>query len=212
LEDFLTVLKLHQRGLETLDCPKDLFPKVVVTDRTYCLLEDVVSKLVIDEFLNDETNSTLQILPVVEAKLLHDLVVVLRESALEYLLNVGFCLQIQTCVKALLNDVAGKLELTKSDEVFGNLAKDHSVLALIVELEDVLDKVVAVGIFDEVGHMDDNVICKFQLLLERAFFETSLHHTATMLVFADFNTVVHAGVEDKLSILGRRLSSLIGLI
>jgi len=53
-------------------------------------LQDVVSELVVDEGLNDEMNSSLQILRFlsVKAKLLNDLLVILRESSFENLINM----------------------------------------------------------------------------------------------------------------------------
>lgn len=44
-------------------------------------------------------------------------------------------------------------------------------------------------------------ISETKLLLECAFFKTSLHHAAAMFVFAYFDTVVDASIEDELSVL-----------
>ena len=72
---------------------------------------------------------------------------------------------------------------------------------MIVKFEYILHQVVAIRIFNECLHVHDDKVGKIQLLILRALLKTSLHYTASVLVLSNLNTVVHASIEDELSVL-----------
>ena len=95
------------------------------------------------------------------------MLVVLGEVTLEDLVDVSFRGVPGGGVLGLeadLDDIAGELELSESDEVSGDLLDDEPILLLILELEDVMDQIVAVGVLDEVLDVVDDVVGEFQLL------------------------------------------------
>jgi hypothetical protein len=55
--------------------------------------------------------------------------------------------------------------------------------------------------------MLDDEVCKRQLLRLSALLKASLHDAAAVLVHADFDTVLHASIKDKLSVLAGQLAS-----
>ena len=70
-----------------------------------------------------------------------------------------------------------------------------------------MNEVIAIGVFNQVFHMLDDEVCKLQLLRLSALLEASLHDTAAVLVHADFDTVLHASIKDKLGVLAGHLAS-----
>ena len=60
--------------------------------------------------------------------------------------------------------------------------------------------------------MHDDEVCQLKLLNLGSFLQTSLHHTAAVLVPPDLNTVVHAGVEDELGVLTVDLTALLVVV
>jgi hypothetical protein len=89
-KDLLAVFYLHERWRQRLNHHQNLFSQRFVADHNEGLLKYVISKLVVDQALHDEMNSGFQILRFlgVKPKLLYDLLVILRESAFEYLIDV----------------------------------------------------------------------------------------------------------------------------
>lgn len=81
---------LHKRWRQRFNHHQNLFSQRLVADHNKRLLEDVITKLVVDQTLHDEMHSSLQVLGFlgVKPKLLHDLLVVLWESTFEYLVDV----------------------------------------------------------------------------------------------------------------------------
>ena len=55
--------------------------------------------------------------------------------------------------------------------------------------------------------MLNDVVGELELLWLRALLQASLHYAAAVLVHADFNTVLHASIKDKLSVLASHLAS-----
>jgi len=53
------MLDLHERWLKRLDGVQDLLTKVIVAYNKQCFLKDVITKLIIDQFLNNEIHSSL---------------------------------------------------------------------------------------------------------------------------------------------------------
>jgi hypothetical protein len=97
--------------------------------------------------------------------------------------------------------------LTQSDEILGNFLENAFVSLLIFKLKDILYKVIPIGVFYQVFHMFNDEIGKLQLLRLGALLKASLHHTAAVLVHANFDTVLHTSVKDKLSVLAGHLAS-----
>ena len=90
--------------------------------------------------------------------------------------------------------------MTQSDEIFGDLSEDSLVSMGILKLENVLNQVVSIWVFNEVWHVLNDVVCELQLLSLSTFFEASLHNTATVFVGADVYTLHHTRIEDELSV------------
>jgi hypothetical protein len=67
-------------------------------------------------------------------------------------------------LEALLDDVRGELELAEADEVGGDHAKDLIVAARIVQLQHVLDQVVAERVLYQAVQVVDDHVGKGQLL------------------------------------------------
>jgi len=156
LDDFLAVLDLHQRGLHALNCHQEFFFEKLVAHRPEGSLQDVVAELVVDQFLDNKGSSGFGVLAF-GAKFLQNLAVVLLEGAFENLFEVA-ALSALAGFDALFDDIAGELELAEPDEVLGDLADDSFVFVLVVELEHVLDEIVAVGVFNELDLVFNNEV------------------------------------------------------
>jgi len=77
--------------------------------------------------------------------------VVILERTLENLIDVwlgAVAAALQFGVKTFLNDVARKFKLTESDEILCNLLKDLLILLSVFKLNDVLNEIVAIRIFN----------------------------------------------------------------
>lgn len=88
--DFLTVFYLHKRRLQRLNCKQDIATELFASNHLYGFLEDVVTKLVVDQLLHDEADAGLQALGplTLVAKLIDDLGIVFLESSSEYLVDI----------------------------------------------------------------------------------------------------------------------------
>ena len=87
----------------------------------------------------------------IETKLLNDLNIVLWECSFEDLVDMLlFCTSsiLDFGVETFFNYIARKLQLGKSDKIFSDLHKDLLILVLILKLQNVLDKVIAIWVFD----------------------------------------------------------------
>jgi hypothetical protein len=166
------MLELHQWWGKTFYGKENFFAQKVITDYQESFLENIVAKLVIDELLDNKVYSGLQVLRLLssESKLLNKLLIIARKGTLEDLVNMCFSLIWLLGIKALFDDITGKLELTQSDEVFGDLSEDSLVSMGILKLENVLNQVVTIWIFNEVWHVFNDVVCKLQLLSLSTFF------------------------------------------
>lgn len=134
-----------------------------------------------------------------EAKLIDEVLIVPKVGALEDLVDLEGGL---SRLKALLNDIGRVLELAESDKVARDEVEDLVVSNVILELEHVLDQVIAVRVLDQHVDASDDHIGQGQLLREQAFLKAALHHTAAVLVRPDLVAVGHAGCEDELSVGG----------
>ena len=217
--DLLAVLELHERGLQRLDGHQDLFPELVATHDFQGALQDVVAELIVDKLLHDEVNSLLEVLRLLclVAKFFDDFVVVIWEGSLEDLVDVGLGLDsvlkvAHLRVQALLDNVAGELELAQSDEVLGNLSEDSLVLLFILKLDHVLYQIVAIGVLDQLVDVLDDVVGEVELLRSGALLEASLHDAAAVLVHADGHAVVNASSEDEVGIHARLMAAQVVLV
>jgi len=91
LKHFLAMFQLHQRGLEGLDCVEDFLFQDFIADNKQSLLKHIVAELVVDELLDDEVHSGLEVLGLLglAAELFHNLLVVIWEVAFEYFVNMS---------------------------------------------------------------------------------------------------------------------------
>jgi len=140
-----------------------------------------------------------------EAEFLDDFIVIIREGSLEDLVDVRLGLDsvlkvTHLGVQALLNDVAGELELAQSDEVLCNLSEDSLVLLSILKLDHVLYQIVAIGVLNQLVDVLDDVVGEVKLLRPRALLKASLHDTAAVLVHADGHAVFNASSEDEVGV------------
>lgn len=78
---------------------------------------------------------------------------------------------------------------------------------LVLELEDVLDQVVAIGVLDEVVDATDDHVSECQLLSDETLLKAALHDTTSMLIRANLITVGHAGTKDELRVCSIILST-----
>jgi hypothetical protein len=81
---------------------------MVIADHKQRFLQDVVTKLVIDQLLNDEIHSSLEVQRFAgfETKLLDDLVIVVWEGAFENLINMSLLNGlVEFGIQALLDDI-----------------------------------------------------------------------------------------------------------
>ena len=85
------MLELHQRWLQGLDCVQYFVSQTFISDLDQDLLDHVVAVLVVDQLLDDEVYSGLDVGSVSKhAQAGNDLVVVLLVGALENLLDLWF--------------------------------------------------------------------------------------------------------------------------
>ena len=90
------MFQLHQRRLERLDSHQDFSLELLTTHHLERPLQNVVSELVVNEFLNDKADSFLQIFGLfsVISEVLDDLVIVIWECSFEDLVDVRLLLDI----------------------------------------------------------------------------------------------------------------------
>lgn len=141
------------------------------------------------------------------AKLIDNRIIILLKRTFKNLFDVSFLPNLKALIQALFNHITRKFKLTESDEIFCNFGENALVFVCIVQFDDVLYKVIAVGVFDETAHILDNILSQLQFLLLCTFFQASLHHTAAMLVLSNVDAVVHASVKNELRILTSQLTS-----
>lgn len=149
------------------------------------------------------------------SKFFYNLIIIVWESSLEYLVNVWLrqlVITSQLRVKTFLDNVAGELQLTQSNEVFRNLLENTLILLPILELDYILDQVVTVWVLNQLMNVIDDVVRQFQFLSTRSLLEASLHNTASMLVLSDWDTVVNAGLENEISVLTSLVTAKIVLV
>lgn len=117
--------------------------------------------------------------------------------ALEYLIDLNRSL---FCLKALLDHIRRELKLTVSYEIAGYEVQNFIVSGLVVQLQDILDQIVAERIFYEQEKPLDNFVGKSKLLSSETLFQAALHNAASVLVSTNSVTVGNASVENKLGV------------
>ena len=75
--------------------------------------------------------------------------------ALEYLIDLNRSL---FCLKALLDHIWWELKLTVSYEIAGYEVQNFIVSGLVVQLQDILDQIIAERVFDEQEKPLDNFV------------------------------------------------------
>jgi hypothetical protein len=81
------------------------------------------------------------------------------------------------------------------------------VCGVILDLQDVLDEVVAIWVLDEAGNLVDDHFSQLNLLSVESLLEASLHNAAALLVGANLNGPVAASSENELSVLSEKLAT-----
>lgn len=144
------------------------------------------------------------------AKLKHQSRVVLIERAAQKHVDSR---PTELAFKTLLNDVRRELKLTEANEVSGYHLEDLIVSGYVVELENVLNKVVSIWVLDQVVNMLDNHISQGKFLSLPALLKAPLHHTAAMLVGAYFYAIADASIKYELCEVFKSLSAFnVGLL
>jgi len=57
--------------------------------------------------------------------------------------------------------------------------------------------------------MLNDMVCQLKLLSPGSLFKASLHDTATMFMHSNINAIRHASIEDELSVLLSRVTSVV---
>ena len=175
-------------------------------------LQHIVTKLVSDKSLHDLVHTELSA-PRLVAELPNEDLVVPEVGTLEDLVNLVGSL---TGLETLLDDVRGEFELAQPHKVSRNKVENLVIPHVVLQLEHVLNEVVAIGVLDQVVDTADDNVGQGQLLHLEALLEAALHHTAAVFVGADLVTVGHAGTKDELCVgcicLGSWAVGLLGLL
>ena len=131
-----------------------------------------------DKSLHDLIYTELLVPGLVSKLSIEDLVVPIM-CALEHLINLEGCL---ASLEALLDHIGRELQLTEAHKVACDEVQDLVVSHIALELENILDQVVAKWIFDQEVNAADYNISESQLLPHQALLEVVLHHTAAVVV------------------------------
>ena len=107
----------------------------------------------------------------------------------------------------LFNHVGGVLKLAETDEVLANQHEDLVVELLSVQLQHVLNQVVPICIFNEGGQVSDDDVCEFALLALATLLQAALHDAASVFVRSYQPAILHAGLENELSVQVKALTS-----
>ena len=85
---------------------------------------------------------------------------------------------------------------------------DAFVFQRVLELQHVLNKVVAVWVFNQILNVINNIVSQLKFLVPGALLEASLHNTASVFMLTNLDAVVHAGIENELCVLRCEVTSL----
>jgi hypothetical protein len=172
------VLGLREASREHFDGLKHFVLEGGISYDRDSLLKHIVAKLMSDKALDDEVHADGAGTRLI-AELAHDDLVVPEVGALEDLVDLDTSL---VGLQALLDNVRRELELAESHEVTSNEVEDLVIAQVALELEHILNQVVAIGIFNENVDAADNHVSEGQLLRLEALLEAALHNAAAVLV------------------------------
>jgi hypothetical protein len=110
------------------------------------LLEHVVSELMEDKSVNKHADSLLFVSPLHRCQLgKQGSIILIKGSTEDHIDRSPFHLTL----KALLDDIWGKLQLTQPDKVSGNHAEDLVIAERIIKLQYILNEIVPIRIFNQ---------------------------------------------------------------
>lgn len=177
-QHFLSVLRLRKAAREQLDRVEDLALQCRVSYKGYSSLQHIVTILVVDQPRHNLFHTELAT-PGLVAELSDEGLVVPVMRSLEDLVDLLGGLR---GLEALLNDVGRELELAETNEISRDEIQNLIVPQIVLQLQDVLHQVVAIGILDQVVDAADNDVGQGELLARQAFLQAALHHAAPVLV------------------------------
>jgi len=177
-------------------------PELSVSDDRDGFLKNVVAELMSHEALYDKVDAHGLNARLVRSKLTLQRLIVPDVRALEDHINLMGSLG---SLKALLDDVRRELQLAEPDEVTCNEVQNLIISHIILELQHILDQVVAERILNEHVNTTDDDISEGELLGFEALLKASLHHATSVLIRANLIAVSHASVKDKLRVHGKVL-------
>lgn len=102
---------------------------------------------------------------------------------------------------ALLNDVGAEFLLREFGDFASEAEAERIGEARIIEIEDVLDNVIAKRVLNEMEAIGRDLADKLDLLEARGMVNTTLEDAAAVSVSADGDAVSANGIEDELGIL-----------
>lgn len=95
--------------------------------------------------------------------------------------------------------MTGQLADTVLEGLNDRLSEDR-----LVQVNDVLDDIIAEGILNKDSRMLSDALDEPKLLVTRCMVDTTLKNTAAMSVGTNLNTIVAHSIKDELGILGRK--------
>lgn len=203
LQNSWPVLCLGQTALTQLYWLKNLSLEGFLRKHRNDFLENVVPELVQSKLLHQKADS-LRVVFSFDSKASLDGLVFDGVGAVKNLGDLRFSL---CALKTLLNDVWWEFELAEAHKVFCNHFENLFVALSLLKLKYILNEVISKCIFDKVGKLTYNGVCKSDLLARSPFFQASLHHTTSVLVSPDLVAVLDAGGKNELGKLHVALAS-----
>ena len=177
-EHLLPVLALSQTARKQLDRLKHLHLELGISDDRNGSLQYVVAKLVCGKFRHDLVHTELAA-PGLVTELPHEDLVVPIVGTLEDLVDlVGRTLSL----KALFDHIGGEFQLAKSDKVSCDEVEDLLIADLILQFQNVLDQVVAIGVLNQEVDAADDHVSEGKLLGSKTLLEAALHDATAVLV------------------------------
>ena len=170
---------------QLLQCPIDLH----LDD----FLEDVVSEWVGGEMLNNSFHSFV-LLAWVSTQLTDKSDVVLCVIASQDATNLR---EAWLNLQALLNDIWRELQFAQSNEISSDKGEDLFVKFIVLNLQHVLDQVVAIRVFNQTCKSLNYYFSKSNFLGAETLLKASLHYAAALLVSSNLNRKGLASLEHE---------------
>lgn len=121
-------------------------------------------------------------------------------SRLQHLIDQHVLRRLLSATEALLNDVGAELLLRELGHAALELGNQRLGEDGLVQIEDVLNNIVAEWILDQGIGIVRDLSDEPSLLVSRSMVNAALEHAATMTMSANINTVVSNGIKDELGI------------